>query len=124
MGTYAVQAEGLVKRFGKATALAGIDLAVRSGEVHGFLVPNGAGKTTTIRIMLGLLRADAGSIRLLGGDPWRDVTDLHRRLAYVPGDVSLWPTLNGGETRPGGPRRLTSQPTRKQAAGHASADRL
>jgi ABC-2 type transport system ATP-binding protein len=97
MDTYAFQAEGLVKRFGKTTALAGIDLAVRTGEVHGFLGPNGAGKTTTIRILLGLLRADAGSIRLLGGDPWRDVTELHRRLAYVPGDVSLWPTLSGGE---------------------------
>ncbi len=70
--SYAFQAEGLVKRFGKTTALAGIDLAVRTGEVHGFLGPNGAGKTTTIRILLGLVRADAGSVRLLGGDPWRD----------------------------------------------------
>src|SRR5215813_4011403 len=95
--SYAFQAQGLVKRFGKTTALAGIDLAVRTGEVHGFLGPNGAGKTTTIRILLGLLRADAGWVSLLGGDPWRDVTELHRRLAYVPGDVSLWPTLSGGE---------------------------
>jgi ABC-2 type transport system ATP-binding protein len=94
---YAFQAEGLVKRFGKTTALAGIDLSIRTGEVHGFLGPNGAGKTTTIRILLGLLRADAGSVRLLGGDPWRDAATLHRRLAYVPGDVSLWPTLTGGE---------------------------
>jgi ABC-2 type transport system ATP-binding protein len=93
----AFQAEGLVKRFGKTTALAGIDLRVRTGEVHGFLGPNGAGKTTTIRILLGLLRADAGSVQLLGGDPWRDAAELHRRLAYVPGDVSLWPTLTGGE---------------------------
>jgi ABC-2 type transport system ATP-binding protein len=95
--SYAFQAESLVKRFGKTTALAGIDLSVRIGEVHGFLGPNGAGKTTTVRILLGLLRADAGSVRLLGGDPWRDVSKLHRRLAYVPGDVSLWPTLSGGE---------------------------
>jgi len=96
--SYAIEASGLVKRFGRTTALAGIDLAVPAGEVHGFLGPNGAGKTTTIRILLGLLRADAGSVSLLGGDPWRDVTALHRRLAYVPGDVSLWPTLSGGET--------------------------
>jgi ABC-2 type transport system ATP-binding protein len=95
--SYAFQAEGLVKRFGKVTALAGIDLAVRTGEVHALLGPNGAGKTTTIRILLGLLRPDAGSVRLLGGDPWRDITQLHRRLAYVPGDVNLWPTLTGGE---------------------------
>jgi ABC-2 type transport system ATP-binding protein len=65
--------------------------------VHGFLGPNGAGKTTTIRILLGLMRADAGSARLLGGDPWTDATTLHRRLAYVPGDVTLWPNLSGGE---------------------------
>jgi ABC-2 type transport system ATP-binding protein len=96
--SYAIEARGLVKRFGRTTALAGIDLAVPAGEVHGFLGPNGAGKTTTMRILLGLLRADAGSVSLLGGDPWRDVTELHRRLAYVPGDVSLWPTLSGGET--------------------------
>jgi ABC-2 type transport system ATP-binding protein len=70
---------------------------VRVGEVHGFLGPNGAGKTTTIRVLLGLLRADAGVVRLLGGDPWRDVTSLHRRLAYVPGEVALWPNLTGGE---------------------------
>jgi len=94
----AIEARGLVKRFGRTTALAGIDLTVRAGEVHGFLGPNGAGKTTTVRILLGLLRADAGSVSLLGGDPWRDVTELHQRLAYVPGDVNLWPGLSGGET--------------------------
>jgi ABC-type branched-subunit amino acid transport system ATPase component len=94
----AFEAESLVKRFGRTVALAGIDLRVRAGEVHAFLGPNGAGKTTTIRILLGLLRADGGTVRLLGGDPWRDVTTLHRRLAYVPGDVSLWPSLSGGET--------------------------
>ena len=88
---------GLVKRFGPTRALDGLDLEVRTGEVHGFLGPNGAGKTTTLRILLGLLRADAGEARLLGGDPWRDAVALHRRLAYVPGDVTLWPSLSGGE---------------------------
>jgi ABC-2 type transport system ATP-binding protein len=77
--------------------LDGLDLAVAPGEVHGFLGPTGAGKSTTIRVLLGLLRADSGSVRLLGGDPWDDAVALHRRLAYVPGDVSLWPSLTGGE---------------------------
>src|SRR6266566_1476414 len=95
--TTAIEVAGLVKSFGRTRALDGLDLSVRTGEVHGFLGPNGAGKTTTIRILLGLLRADAGFARLLGGDPWRDTTTLHRRLAYVPGDVTLWPTLSGGE---------------------------
>jgi len=94
----AIVCEGLVKRFGPFTALDGLDLDVETGEVHGFLGPNGAGKSTTIRILLGLLRADGGTVRLLGGDPWRDVVELHRRLAYVPGDVSLWPGLSGGES--------------------------
>jgi ABC-2 type transport system ATP-binding protein len=93
----AIEVHVLVKRFGKATALDGLDLTVRTGEVHAFLGPNGAGKTTTIRILLGLLRKDAGQVTLLGGDPWRDATALHGRLAYVPGDVTLWPTLTGGE---------------------------
>jgi ABC-2 type transport system ATP-binding protein len=88
---------GLTKSFGRTRALDGLDLTVRPGEVHGFLGPNGAGKTTTIRILLGLLRADGGTVRLLGGDPWRHATALHRRLAYVPGDVTLWPNLSGGE---------------------------
>ncbi|GAA4445103.1 ABC transporter ATP-binding protein [Actinokineospora soli] len=88
---------GLVKTFGRTRALDGLDLEVRTGEVHGFLGPNGSGKSTTIRVLLGLLRADSGSATLLGGDPWRDATALHRRLAYVPGDVSLWPNLSGGE---------------------------
>jgi ABC-2 type transport system ATP-binding protein len=78
-------------------ALDGLDMTVEAGEIHGFLGPNGAGKTTTLRILLGLLRADAGTVTLLGGDPWEDATDLHRRLAYVPGDVTLWPNLTGGE---------------------------
>jgi ABC-2 type transport system ATP-binding protein len=93
----AIEARGLRKRFGQATALGGLDLTVRTGEVHAFLGPNGAGKTTTIRILLGLLRKDAGDVSLLGGDPWRDATTLHGRLAYVPGDVTLWPSLTGGE---------------------------
>ncbi|WP_110207393.1 ABC transporter ATP-binding protein [Nocardioides daejeonensis] len=88
---------GLVKKFGSLRALDGLDLQVAQGEVHGFLGPNGAGKSTAIRVLLGLLRADAGSVRLLGGDPWKDAAELHRRLAYVPGDVNLWPNLTGGE---------------------------
>jgi ABC-2 type transport system ATP-binding protein len=93
----AIQISGLVKTFGRTRALDGLELDVAAGEVHGFLGPNGAGKTTTIRVLLGLLRADAGDVRLLDGDPWRDAVALHRRLAYVPGDVTLWPTLTGGE---------------------------
>jgi ABC-2 type transport system ATP-binding protein len=93
----AISISGLVKTFGPTRALDGLDLEVRTGEVHGFLGPNGAGKTTTLRILLGLLRADTGHSELLGGDPWRDAVALHRRLAYVPGDVTLWPSLSGGE---------------------------
>ena len=93
----AIEVSGLRKVFGKTVALDGLDLTVAAGEVHGFLGPNGAGKTTTIRVLLGLLRADGGTATLLGGDPWRDAVDLHRRLAYVPGDVTLWPSLTGGE---------------------------
>jgi ABC-2 type transport system ATP-binding protein len=94
----AISVSGLTKRYGHTQALDGLDLTVRTGEVHGFLGPNGAGKSTTIRILLGLHRADGGTATLLGGDPWRDSVALHRRLAYVPGDVVLWPTLTGGET--------------------------
>jgi ABC-2 type transport system ATP-binding protein len=93
----AITVSGLVKTFGKHRALDGLSLSVATGEVHGFLGPNGAGKSTTIRVLLGLLRADAGDVRLLGGDPWREATALHARLSYVPGDVTLWPTLSGGE---------------------------
>src|ERR1044071_2789226 len=93
----AIAASGLVKTFGPTRALDGLDLVVEAGEVHGFLGPNGAGKSTTIRVLLGLLRADAGTATLLGGDPWNDAVALHRRLAYAPGDVNLWPTLTGGE---------------------------
>ena len=93
----AVRVRGLVKTFGPTRALDGLDLEVRRGEVHGFLGPNGSGKSTTIRVLLGLLRADAGTAELLGGDPWGQATQLHHRLAYVPGDVNLWPQLTGGE---------------------------
>jgi ABC-2 type transport system ATP-binding protein len=92
-----IRTRGLAKRFGRTRALDGVDLDVAAGEVHGFLGPNGAGKSTTIRILLGLLRRDGGEAVLLGGDPWRDAVALHRRLAYVPGDVHLWPNLSGGE---------------------------
>ena len=95
--TEAIAVSALRKSYGKTVALDGLDLSVGEGEVHGFLGPNGAGKTTTIRVLLGLLHADGGTARLLGGDPWNDATALHRRLAYVPGDVTLWPNLTGGE---------------------------
>jgi ABC-2 type transport system ATP-binding protein len=92
-----IEVIGLRKSFGRAPALDGLDLTVVPGEVHGFLGPNGAGKTTTIRVLLGLIRAGGGTARLFGGDPWREATALHRRLGYVPGDVTLWPNLSGGE---------------------------
>ena len=95
--TSVISTSTLVKTFGQTRALDGLDLSVVAGEVHGFLGPNGAGKTTTIRVLLGLLRADSGTASLLGGDPWHDAVELHRRLAYVPGDVNLWPNLTGGE---------------------------
>jgi ABC-2 type transport system ATP-binding protein len=93
----AIEVSGLRKSFGQTVALDGLELEVAVGEVHGFLGPNGAGKTTTIRILLGLLRSNGGTARLLGGDPWSQAVELHRRLAYVPGDVTLWPNLTGGE---------------------------
>ncbi|WP_156759867.1 ABC transporter ATP-binding protein [Microbacterium karelineae] len=92
-----IDIQGLDKSFGSFRALTGLDLTLATGEVRGFLGPNGAGKSTTIRVLLGLLRADGGTTRLFGRDPWRDAVSLHRRLAYVPGDVSLWPNLTGGE---------------------------
>ena len=116
----AIRTSGLVKTFGSFRALDGLDLEVERGEVHGFLGPNGAGKSTTIRVLLGLLRANGGSVELLGGDPWREVVALHRRLAYVPGDVVLWPAHHhrpraepvvplrmpeSGDRRPAGTRR-------------------
>jgi ABC-2 type transport system ATP-binding protein len=93
----AVELRQIVKTFGPFRALDGLDLVVESGQVHGFLGPNGAGKSTTIRVLLGLLKADSGSATLLGGDPWRQAAELHERIAYVPGDVTLWPNLTGGE---------------------------
>jgi ABC-2 type transport system ATP-binding protein len=92
-----IEVRGLVKTFGRVRALDELDLTVLAGQVHGFLGPNEAGKSTTIRILLGLMRADSGHVALLGGDPWVDAPALHRRLAYVPGDVTLWPNLTGGE---------------------------
>ncbi|MEO9153850.1 MAG: ABC transporter ATP-binding protein [Lapillicoccus sp.] len=93
----AIEVHDLHKSFGSSVALDGLDLEVAAGEVHALIGPNGSGKSTTIRILLGLMRADSGSVTLLGGDPWADVESLHRRLAYVPGDVTLWPNLSGGE---------------------------
>jgi ABC-2 type transport system ATP-binding protein len=95
--TTAIDLRSVVKTFGSVRALDGFDLHVETGEVHGFLGPNGSGKSTTMRVLLGLLRHDSGSVELLGGDPWAEAADLHRRLAYVPGDVALWPSLTGGE---------------------------
>jgi ABC-2 type transport system ATP-binding protein len=92
-----IQTRGLEKRFGRVRALDGLDLDVEAGEVHGFLGPNGAGKSTTIRVLLGLIRSSGGSATVFGRDPWNDAVELHRRIAYVPGDVSLWPNLSGGE---------------------------
>jgi ABC-2 type transport system ATP-binding protein len=97
-GTAAIEVRSLTKNFGQVRALDGLDLTVAEGEVHGFLGPNGAGKSTTIRVLLGLVRPDSGRARLLGGDPWHDAVALHRQIAYVPGDVTLWPALTGGET--------------------------
>jgi ABC-2 type transport system ATP-binding protein len=96
-GDTALQFDDVVKTFGPVRALDGLDLSVATGEVHGFLGPNGAGKSTAMRVLLGLLRHDSGTVRLLGGNPWSDAADLHRRIAYVPGDVNLWPGLTGGE---------------------------
>lgn len=92
-----ISVEGLVKTFGSFRALDGLHLEVARGEIHGFLGPNGSGKSTTIRVLLGLLRATSGTVRLFDGDPWGDAVELHRRLAYVPGEVNLWPNLSGGE---------------------------
>jgi ABC-2 type transport system ATP-binding protein len=96
--TPVIEAAGLTKRFGRVRALDGLDLSVDAGEVHGFLGPNGAGKSTTIRVLLGLMRKSGGAVTVLGRDPWTDAVAIHRELSYVPGDVSLWPNLSGGET--------------------------
>src|SRR6516164_156294 len=94
----AILAEGLAKRFGAFQALAGLDLAVARGEVLGYLGPNGAGKTTTIRLLLGMLRPTSGRAEIFGLDVQRDTVAAHRRLAYVGGETSLWPSLTGAET--------------------------
>lgn len=94
----AIEIRDLHKNFGQVRALDGLDLQVAEGEVHGFLGPNGAGKSTTIRILLGLLARTSGEVRMLDRDPWADAVTLHREIAYVPGDVTLWPSLSGGET--------------------------
>ena len=96
--TAVIHVENLSKAFGSTLALDGLDLTVESGQVMGFLGPNGSGKSTTIRVLMGLLRHDAGSVEVLGRDPWGDAVELHRQIAYVPGDVNLWPGLTGGET--------------------------
>src|SRR4029450_135321 len=128
--TTAIEVSDLVKTFGRTRALDGLDLRVAAGEVHGFLGPNGAGKSTTIRVLLGLLRANSGRATLLGGDPWNDAVPLHRRLAYVPGEVNLWPNLTGGEVidllgrlrgrrgdrRPRAPARPARPPPARRAA--------
>lgn len=93
----AIEINKLKKSFGKQKALDGVDLTVKEGEIYGFIGPNGAGKSTTIRILLGMLRKDSGNVTLLGGDPWNDAVKLHEQIAYVPGDVTLWPNLTGGE---------------------------
>lgn len=92
-----IEARSLEKRFGRVVALDGLDLSLNRGEVHGFLGPNGSGKSTTIRILLGLMRASGGGATVFGQDPWTAASAIHRRVAYVPGDVSLWPNLSGGE---------------------------
>lgn len=92
-----IQISGLVKKFGKFTALDGVDMTVKEGEVHAFLGPNGAGKSTTIRCLLGILRATKGSVQIFGRDAWSDAVNLHKQLTYVPGDVNLWDNLTGGE---------------------------
>ncbi|MEG6520698.1 ABC transporter ATP-binding protein [Desulfotomaculum sp. 1211_IL3151] len=93
----AIEIHGLTKHFGKTVALNGVNLKVPEGSIYGFIGPNGAGKSTTIRVLLGLLKKNAGEVKLLGGDPWRDNVELHRRLAYVPSDVQLWDNMTGGE---------------------------
>ena len=100
MSDQAVEIHDLVKRFGAFVAVDHVSLQVKKGEIFGFLGPNGAGKSTTIRILLGLVKADGGNVRLLGGDPWSDAVALHRQIAYVPGDVTLWPSLTGGDQVP------------------------
>jgi len=97
MSDYNLEITNLTKKFGKLTALDGVNVTVEKGEVFGYIGPNGAGKTTTIRVMLGILKATAGGVKVFGLDAWRDAVEIHKRVAYVPGDVTLWPNLTGGE---------------------------
>ena len=123
MAETVIETRGLDKRFGRVRALDGLDLTVQRGDVHGFLGPNGAGKSTAIRVLLGMLRASGGEASVLGMHPWRDAVAIHRRVAYVPGDVTLWPSLTGGEaidtiTRLRGHRAPASD--RRRATGRRS----
>jgi ABC-2 type transport system ATP-binding protein len=120
--TTVIRTSGLTKHYGSVHALDGLDLSVDAGQVHGFLGPNGAGKTTTIRILLGLARKTGGDIEVLGQDPWRNASALHRHIASVPGDVSVWPNLSGGEAIDF-LARLRGTKT-KDAAYRAERDRL
>ncbi len=121
----AITIRGLRKTFGQTVALDQLDLEVATGEVHGFVGPNGSGKSTTIRVLLGLLHADAGEAVLLDGDPWRDTVALHRRLAYVPGEVSLWPQLSGGEAIDllGACGAVSTRPARRSSWSGSSSTR-
>ncbi|MGP4072663.1 ABC transporter ATP-binding protein [Piscibacillus sp. B03] len=92
-----LKAEGLKKNFGKVEALKGVDIELNKGEVYGFIGPNGAGKSTTIRILLGILKPTSGKGAIFGKDVWTDAVEIHKRIAYVPGDVNLWSNLTGGE---------------------------
>lgn len=120
--TTVIRTSGLTKHYGRVHALDGLDLSVDEGQVHGFLGPNGAGKSTTIRVLLGLARKTGGEASVFGGDPWRDAVALHRRIAYVPGDVSVWPNLSGGEAIDL-MARLRGAP-RRDAAYRAEKERL
>jgi len=97
MSNYSLELTNLTKKYGKFTALDGVNVTVEKGEVFGYIGPNGAGKTTTIRVMLGILKATSGSAKVFGLDAWRDAVEIHKKVAYVPGDVTLWPNLTGGE---------------------------
>ena len=92
-----IEIKGLSKSYGKQVALEGVNLNVKRGEVYGFIGPNGAGKSTTIRILLGMIKKDGGVVKILGKDPWDNAVEIHKKLAYIPGDVNLWPNLTGGE---------------------------
>jgi ABC-2 type transport system ATP-binding protein len=92
-----IELKNVTKTYGKVVGMKNIDLTVKKGTIHGFIGPNGAGKTTTIRVILGILKADEGTASINGMDSWKDAVEIHKNIAYVPGDVSLWPNLTGGE---------------------------